>query len=564
MNPDNRTEITARGGYKQPGGANMTGLDLVIGNHRLSLAIDAGASFPDLTQKALGVAKLLPNFKYLEKVDSIVITHGHYDHTGGLVWLARQSPNIRVFAPPYAAALIQANFEDQKLKVPSITSLADGQEIVWRLADGEVVAYYVNVSHSIPDSKAVVIKSPLGTIIHTGDWRGTEDAWGHKTNWAELERLGDEGVLALLIDATSASRRSSWVTEAKVEQTISRIVDRASGRIWATFFASNIGRAQLIINAAIAAGRYLVYPPLGWSLRRNTELAIALQYLKIDQQHLVTLDQAQRIPPGKLLYLVAGSQAEEGSALVALVEGTLTRQIDGAPKTLRLETGDTLIISASIIPGPGERRIPEILAELFRRRVYVYSQLLGWDVHASGHPSGSGELREMIQCTRPKWVIPVQAGLPDLTNVAQMARLSGYHAWVMHSQQGVAISPNGDLTNLGLIQGENLYLDAQEREIPPEILTERREMAEQGVILVTLPLSPDGQIQTIGVTLIGVGEGLGFQLSELEEAALKDLRGKRLVTVTEAKEIVTQAIENVLQECNLWPVIRVETVHLNK
>ena len=390
-------------------GKNMT----VLEYGRDMIVVDCGVMFPD--SRLPGIDLVLPQFDYVvenqKNLRGIVLTHGHMDHIGGLPYLLRQ-----IKAPVYGTALTLGLVKRQ-LKEANV--LAQAQlHVVANTASFKLGALKISlfpVAHSIPDSVGLVIDTPVGAVVHTGDYKLDETpAGGQTTDLARLRALTPNGVLALLGDSTNADRPGRTPTEQLVADELDRLFREAkTGRVIIATFASLLARLQAIMDLAVKHGRKVALT--GRSLEENVALARELGYLKVPADLIV--DTGARVPDKKLLILSTGSQGEPSSAL--------NRMAEGEHRQVQVKTGDTIIISGGTIPG-NEEDVGRMLNRLFERGANViYGQLA--KVHVSGHGSRD-ELLAMLKAARPKFLIPVHGETRHQHLHARLAQSQGLAA----------------------------------------------------------------------------------------------------------------------------------------
>ncbi|MCG3142639.1 MAG: Ribonuclease J 1 [Anaerolineae bacterium] len=410
-------------------GKNMTALeyrDDLDANDAI-LIIDAGMMFPEAHM--LGVDLVIPDIAYLlenrAKVLGIVITHGHEDHIGALPYILPRL-NVPLYATRLTAGLIQVKLKLNKVRDANIEVIPD--RAAFQL--GPFLVETFHVSHSIPDGVGVAVTTPIGTVVHSGDFKlDPNPVDGAMTDFAKLAELGARGVLALLSDSTNADSPGHTPSEHVIADTFARVFALAEGRIIIATFASNISRIQQALDAAARFNRKVCI--VGRSMQDNVRMAVELGYLNADPQQFIRADEAEHITSSQVVIVCTGGQGEPTSALAKMA--------NREHKQVTLRPGDTIILSASAIPG-NEEMINKTLNNLFREGATVYYDRF-LDVHVSGHASQE-EQKWMINLVRPKFFIPVHGEYRHLVMHARLAQELGYR------RENIFIVENGDVVEL--------------------------------------------------------------------------------------------------------------------
>ncbi|HUZ13612.1 MAG TPA: ribonuclease J [Caulobacteraceae bacterium] len=505
------------------GGSNEIGMNFNLygfgpAHARKWIVVDLGITFGDQTTP--GVEVILPDPSFIEAhaadILGIVLTHAHEDHIGAVAWLW---PRLRapLYATPFTAFLLREKLrEADLLDEARITEVPLSGTI--RLGPFEITL--ITLTHSIPEPNGLAIRTPLGTILHTGDWKIDPDPLlGAATDQAAIERLGDAGVLAMVCDSTNVFVDGEAGSEAQVRQVLEPLIGALKGKIAAACFASNVARMDSIIRAAEANGRRVCL--VGRSMIRMAAAARSVGLLG-GVQAFVGDAEAGRFAPDRILYLCTGSQGEPRAALARVADGTHPHVSLGA--------GDACIFSSRVIPG-NEVPIRNLQNKLADRGVRLYTERDHPGLHVSGHPCRD-ELKRMYQWARPAIAIPTHGERRHLLEHASLAR---------DLQVGQALAPrNGDMVRLAPgraavideVAAGRLYVDAGV--VTPEngeALRERRHAAHNGVLTVSIALDRKGRIasgpQVRALGLPGdadypVDEALDDLTSDAE-AALKHL-----------------------------------------
>jgi len=473
-----------------------------------AVIVDCGMGFPEPGQH--GVDVVVPDVSALRdlglKLHALLLTHGHEDHIGGIPYLLPQL-NVPMYGTPMTLGLIEGKLaENKKLKGDLRPLPEDGERI--RVGPFEVEA--IPVTHSIMDAVSIVIHTPYGAIVHTGDFKlDLAPIDGRATQMHRFSALGDAGVVLLASDSTNATRSGSGPAERSVGPALKQAVAQCEGKVIVTTFASNMFRIQQIIDAGVAAGRRVALA--GRSLDRNTDIAQRLERLNIPAGTMVNIKQISDVPPEKLLIIATGSQGEAQAALARIAQGR--------HPSIKLEIGDLVVFSSSNIPG-NERTIAGLFNHIYRRgaRVLHAGQA---HLHVSGHAQAH-ELKTMLHLTRPKYFYPVHGEYRFLVEHKLLGRAVGI------AEQNIVIAENGQSVTLdeqGIRLGESfaagaVFVDGMNRdEIDDLVLRDRQVLAEEGIMTVMVVVNQHNG------TLLGtpemVAKGVLHQESgdKLDEAA---------------------------------------------
>jgi ribonuclease J len=397
------------------GGVGEIGMNLALYGYgspgkRQWIMVDCGVTFagPELP----GVDLILPDIRFLakerENLKAIIITHAHEDHYGALndLW---PGLNVPVYASGFTAGLLEAkrNYEGSRADIP-VTPFKAGDRISVGPFDIEALA----VNHSIPEPMSLVIRTPLGNLVHTGDWKiDHEPSLGPLTDEARFRAVGDEGVLALMCDSTNANREGISPSEEEVSEGLRKIIENAEGRVAITTFSSNVGRIRSIAHAAHAAGREVLL--LGSSMKRVVNVARDIGLME-GIKPFIAEDEYGYIPRDKVVVVLTGSQGEPRAALAKIARDEM--------RNVSLAAGDTVVFSSRTIPG-NEKPILEIMNGLIDQGVHIITDADAL-VHVSGHPRRN-ELVKMYEWTRPQILVPVHGEAAHLTAQAELGAQSG-------------------------------------------------------------------------------------------------------------------------------------------
>jgi ribonuclease J len=478
------------------------------------IVVDAGLAFP--RDEHLGVDLVLPDFSYLQDkhVRAIVLTHGHEDHVGALPYVLREIDVGEVIATRLTLGLIRSKLDEHKLT--DQTTMREADPDGPPLAIGGFTLEFVRVAHSIPDAVAIVIETPAGRVLHTGDWKlDHTPVDGLKTDVGRLAELGTRGIDLMLADSTNAERPGMTGSERLVGEAFQQLIPLRKGRILVASFASNIHRVQQAADVAVANGRRVAV--IGRSMRKNMNIARQLGYVDIPETAFVSPKEAMNLPPDKVLILCTGSQGEPMSAL--------TRIAYGDHPNVEVERGDTVIISAKPVPG-NELRVHDSINRLARSGAEVLHQEIA-TVHVSGHAC-SEEMRTMLSLVRPKAVMPVHGEYRMLAAHAKLAQEAGVPA------SSIILAENGSVVELSragvrivdrIASGVTFVDGLGVGDVQDVALRDRRRLSEDGVIIVvtTVSLADGTEIAPPELITRGVGE---------DDELLEDLRDE-LVRIAE-------------------------------
>ncbi len=462
------------------GGLNEVGKNMTLYEYEDDMFIvDCGLAFPDT--EMLGVDLVIPDFTFVErnadKIRGIVITHGHEDHIGGLVYLLK-TVNVPVYATRLTAGLIEGKLDEHGiLDDVKINCIEAGDTV--KLGKFEVEAIHVN--HSIPDSIGLAIKTPAGVIIQTGDFKiDSTPIDGEIIDLARFSQLGKEGVLCLLSDSTNAVRPGFTESESKVGESFSTLFDKAKGRrIIIATFASNIHRVQQIMDIAKNTGRKVALS--GRSLEYVVEKAASLGYLKVPDNLLVSIDSVNSFPADKMVIITTGSQGEPMSAL--------HRMAFSEHRRVSIIPNDYVIISATPIPG-NEKTVGRVVDELLKLGAQVIYEKM-YDVHVSGHACQE-ELKLMLGITKPKYFIPVHGEQKHLRSHSALAQAMGIpksNIIIADNGKQVEITEN-KISVVNEVPAGKVFVDGYGvGDVGSVVIRDRKRLSVDGIIVVAVTVS---------------------------------------------------------------------------
>src|SRR5438477_12180502 len=511
------------------GGLGEVGKNMTVYEAEDSIVVvDAGLAFP--RDEHLGVDLVLPDFGYLrdreEMVRAVVLTHGHEDHVGALPYLMREVRIPLVIATRLTLALVKSKLDEHGLaNAAELREMAPGDEPVQL---GPFRLELVRMAHSIPDAAAVVLETPGGRVVHTGDYKlDHTPVDGQRTDVGMLAELGNRGVDLLLGDSTNAERPGVTQSERVVGEAFRQIFPLREGRILVSSFASNVHRMQQAIDVGVSAGRQVCV--IGRSMRKNVNIARNLGYMDVPDGVLLKPEELAELPPRQQLVLCTGSQGEPLSAL--------TRIAYHDHPAVSVERGDTVIISAKPVPG-NELRVHDAINRLAQAGAEVLHQEIA-PVHVSGHAC-SEEIRTILSLLRPRSVMPIHGEFRMLAAHAQLARDAGVPA------SAIVLAENGTVVELSR-EGARIVDEVESGvtfvdglgvgDVQDVALRDRRRLSEDGILIVvaTLAASNGGVAGPPELIARGFGDTFGPLLDELRNEADRVLQQCLADEITEIK-----------------------------
>ena len=471
-----KLKITPLGGLGEIG-RNMLVIEYDDGSGETAMIIiDAGLMFPE--NDMLGIDIVIPDLTYVieraDRIRAIIITHGHEDHVGALPYLLRH-----VHAPLYATkltrGLIEVKLREARIRDAELHTIETDEVLTvapFRLE-------FFHVSHSIPDGVGMGIQTPVGLLVHSGDFKiDHSPVDGHPTDFAKLAEMGGRGVLLLLSDSTNAETTGYTPSEQLIGETFKRVFARAQGRVIVATFASNISRVQQVIDTAREYGRRVAF--VGRSMVNNVRIARELGYLDVADDVLLPVDQVESMPDHEIALVCTGSQGEPTSALVRMAQGRF--------RPIRVMRGDTVVVSATPIPG-NEEFVNRTLDNLFRLGAdVIYDEVL--DVHVSGHASQE-EQKMMISLIRPKYFVPIHGEYRHLVWHAKLAQQCGVkpeNVFVMETGDVLQVA-DGEAAIVDHIGDSHVFVDGRSvGDVGASVIEERRSLARNGFLAVAVTL----------------------------------------------------------------------------
>ncbi len=499
------------------------------------LILDAGMGFPE--ESTYGVDISIPNFGFLDEyrddITAIVLTHGHEDHLGALPYLLKRF-NVPVYCSHFTAGLAESKLEEHELLGDVLLHRVEPRDVV---EIGCFTVEFIRVSHSLVDCFSLGIKTPVGTIIHTGDYKVDETpVIGEPIDLRSFRRYGQDGVLALLSDSTNATVPGRTPSERAVIPAFEEIFTEAKGRIVVAAFASSIHRLQIVLDVAQQFNRRVCV--LGRSMQKNVEVADRLGYLDIPDGLLVSLNQVKLMSDDEIVFLVTGSQGESRAALSQMATQSY--------KGLMIEEGDTVVLSARIIPG-NERLISRMIGFIYKRGANIIEEKRRL-VHVSGHASQE-DIRIMTEAVRPKFVVPIHGEYRMLFRHKEFVKNHlGY------AEENIILIENGDVLELdgeraAVIDkrdiGRTFIDESGFEEIDSETVRERKQLAYEGTVTVVVTIVLEtgelqGEPRIVARGVRGLSSMNGFARANVESVAGGVQPSSYLLA--DAKRVVAAAI----------------------
>ncbi|MGO8944215.1 MAG: ribonuclease J [Syntrophobacteraceae bacterium] len=463
------------------GGLGEIGLNMMVLEYEDTIVIvDAGLMFPE--EEMLGIDIVIPDFSYLlknrDKVAGLVVTHGHEDHIGAVPFLVRELP-IPIYGTALTLALIK-----EKLREHNLLDRADLIQIAPRqvIEIGPFGFEFIRVCHSIPDGVGLAIRTPVGVLIHSGDFKiDNTPVDGKRFDIARLGSYGEEGVLALFSDSTNVEREGYTVSEKEVGATLREVFQEKQGRVIVAVFASNLHRIQQLIHIAREFGRKVLLN--GKSMVTNVRIARELGYLDFTRDDEISIQDLQYMPDSQVMMLTTGTQGEPMSAL--------SRMAFNDHKKLKVKEGDTIILSSKFIPG-NERTIHNIINHLCRNGADVIHEQVK-DIHVSGH-AYQEELKILINMVQPRYFIPIHGEYRHLMKHRQLAMSLGM------SPANCLLIENGAIICLGRdtvytkdkIETGRVFVDGKGvGDVGGLVLRDRRHLSEDGLVIASLVVNKE-------------------------------------------------------------------------
>ena len=457
------------------GGVEEIGLNMTVMEYGNDLIIvDAGLMFPE--EDMLGVDFVIPDFSYLienkDKIKGVVLTHGHEDHTGALPFLLKEI-DVPIYGTPLTLGLVKEKLKEHSLENATLISVKPRDVVNLGVFSIE----FVRVTHSIVDGVGLGIDTPLGKIVHTGDFKlDPTPVDGQLMDFHKFSEYGEKGTLLLLSDSTNAEKGGFTFSEKEVSRAFEDIFSKAHGRIIIATFASNIHRIQQAIDVAVKFGRKVIL--CGRSIVSNAQIALHLGYLRIPRETWLRLEDLKKLEDREVVIITTGSQGEPMSVL--------SRIATDEHKNIKAKHGDTVILSAKMIPG-NERSIGRIINHLFKRGANVIYEKVS-EIHVSGHASKE-ELKLMLNMVKPKYFIPVHGEYRHLvyhSNLAEKVGIPKENIFILENGERLEMADDGARKN-GKVSSGRIFIDGKGvGDVEDMVLRDRRRLGYDGIVLVMI------------------------------------------------------------------------------
>lgn len=523
------------------GGLGEVGKNMMIFEHEDEIIIiDAGIRFPE--DSLLGVDYVIPDYSYLvknaHKKITLIITHGHEDHIGGIPFLMKAIQLEAIYAPRFACALIRKKLEERKMLRQAKLIEINAQS---RVQTQHFILGFYNTSHSIPDSLGIILNTPNGRVVHTGDFKIDLTPVGQNTDYQKMAYMGQTGVTLFMSDSTNSTVEDFSISERRVAQAIRETTEKTTGRLIVATFASNVHRVQQILEAAAANGRRVIV--FGRSMENVVDIGRKNGNINIPDSSFLSIDELNHVPANKVCIVCTGSQGEPLAALSRIANGT--------HRHIRLIPNDTVVFSSSPIPG-NSTSVNAVVNKLFRAGANVLTNSILNDLHTTGHASQE-EQKLALQLIRPKYFMPVHGE---------------YKMLRVHGQTGVEVgipseniitASNGDViimrdeecfvTNQR-IQADAIYVDGNDSSgVSTAVIKDRQILADSGLVSVVIAIDSRTNtllsrpvIVTRGFVFVKESQGLLKEAELLVHEALKDKMQGR-TTFSELKNTIRGTLE---------------------
>ena len=506
------------------GGLEEIGLNMMVMEYGDDMiVVDAGLMFPE--EDMLGVDFVIPDLTYIienrNKLRGIILTHGHEDHTGALPFLLKQVP-APLYATPLTLALVQQKLREYDLEEEAELIPVKPRDVITL---GAFTIEFIRVTHSIVDGVALGIKTPLGSVIHTGDFKlDPTPVDGELMDFHTFSRYGEEGTLLLLSDSTNAGKGGFTFSEKEVRRAFEDILAKKQGRIIIATFASNIHRIQQVIDVAVQFGRKVFM--CGKSMVSNAQIALELGYLKMPEKTWLTMDRLKDMPDNEVVILTTGSQGEPMSVL--------SRIATDEHKHISIREGDTVILSAKMIPG-NERSIGRIINHLMMRGADVKYEKTS-EIHVSGHASKE-ELKLMMNIVRPQYFIPIHGEYRHRSFHARLAEKSGIpkdNIFMLGNGSVLELSEDGP-SLAGKVHAGRIFIDGKGApSVEDIVLRDRRRLGHDGIVIILVGLEKETRQVVIGPEIIS----RGFVFEDVSQDIITEVRDLMTQTIMSVEEDV--------------------------
>jgi ribonuclease J len=477
------------------GGLGEIGLNMMVYEYGdIIFIVDAGLMFPD--DYMLGIDYVIPDMSYIKKraanVEAVVLTHAHEDHIGALPYLLKEV-NVPIYGTPFTLGLVRHKLEEHDLIASArLYEISPGDT----LKIGPCELEFIRVCHSVVDGVGIAIRTPVGRVVHTGDFKIDHTSVDSMmTDVGRFARCGEEGVLALLSDSTNVEKEGYTISTKKIGETLSRIMTRCTGRIIIALFASNITRIQQIVNIAEQQGRKVVFN--GRSIDLSVTIAKDLNYLKIPVGMEIDTEKIDAYPDNEIVMVMTGSQGEPMSALA--------RMAAGSHKQIKIKHDDTVILSSKFIPG-NEKAIANIINNLYKRGADVIYEKIS-AIHVSGH-AFQEELKLMINLVKPRYFIPIHGEFRHLIlhgRIAENVGIPKERVLVVQNGAVIEFDKQGAYVTDSVCTGKVLVDGKGIGDVGRSVLKERHTLSKDGLVVVNMAFDEETGVVIYGPEIVSRG-----------------------------------------------------------
>ena len=477
------------------GGLGEIGLNMMVFEYGEStFIVDAGLMFPE--DYMLGIDYVIPDMTYIKQKKSnvlgVVLTHAHEDHIGALPYLLKEM-NVPIYGTPFTLGVVRNRLEEHGIFAPvSLNKISPGSKLTFGVFELE----FIRVCHSAVDGVGIAVNTPLGRVIHTGDFKISHTSGdGMMTDVSKFAQYGEKGVLALLSDSTNVEREGYTISDQEVGDTLGRISTGRKGRIIVGLFASSITRIQQVIDIARSINRKVIFN--GRSIETSVNIAKELGYINIPEDMEIDIAQINEFSDEEIIIITTGSQGEPMAALARMAAGT--------HKQIKIKKEDTVILSSKFIPG-NEKAITKIINDLYRQGADVIYEKIS-QIHVSGH-AFQEELKLMINLTKPKYFIPIHGEYRHLvlhSRLAEQVGISKQNILLAENGQIIAFDENGGRVSDNVVTGRVLIDGKGIGDVGRSVLKERRDLSEDGLVVVNMAFDEETGIVIFGPEIVSRG-----------------------------------------------------------
>jgi ribonuclease J len=477
------------------GGLGEIGLNMMVFEYGEStFIVDAGLMFPE--DYMLGIDYVIPDMTYIKQRKSnvlgVVLTHAHEDHIGALPYLLKEM-NVPIYGTPFTLGVVRNRLEEHGIFAPvSLNKISPGSKLEFGVFELE----FIPVCHSAVDGVGIAVHSPLGRVIHTGDFKISHTSIGGMiTDVSKFAEYGEKGVLALLSDSTNVEREGYTISDQEVGNTLGRISAGRKGRIIIGLFASSITRIQQVIDIARSINRKVIFN--GRSIETSVNIAKELGYVNIPEEMEIDIGQINDFPDEEIIIITTGSQGEPMAALARMAAGT--------HKQIKIKKEDTVILSSKFIPG-NEKAITKIINDLYRQGADVIYEKIS-EIHVSGH-AFQEELKLMINLTKPQYFIPIHGEYRHLvlhSRLAEQVGIPKQNILLAENGQIIAFDEHGGRVCDSVVTGRVLIDGKGIGDVGRSVLKERRNLSEDGLVVVNMAFDEETGIIIFGPEIVSRG-----------------------------------------------------------